>query len=126
SLVNECMGHVASFATCFGAQSGLALLPLVWFGSSEQRHAYVPGLLAGDLVGAYCLSEAQAGSDALASQTTATPTGDGHWRLSGEKLWITNGGFADLFVVFARTSARRLTAFLVERGWAGVSPGNEE
>jgi len=87
---------------------------------------YRPGLIAGDIVGAYALSESGSGSDALAARTRATRQGDGSWLLTGEKMWISNGGFADLIIVFAKVDGEQFTAFLVERGFPGVSSGKEE
>jgi alkylation response protein AidB-like acyl-CoA dehydrogenase len=96
------------------------------FGTPAQQAAFLPGLVAGTTVGAYALSESGSGSDALAARTRATRQADGSWRLSGEKMWISNGGFADLFIVFAQADGAQFTAFLVERTFAGVSPGREE
>jgi len=125
-LVGEAVGRVASFATTFGAQTGLAITPLVCFGTEEQRQKYLPGLVSGETVGAYALSESGSGSDALAARARATRNADGSFTLSGEKMWITNGGFADLFVVFAKVDGTEFTAFLVERGFPGVASGKEE
>jgi alkylation response protein AidB-like acyl-CoA dehydrogenase len=125
-IVGEEMGGCASFATAYGAQSGLALVPLLYFGTDEQQQRYVPRLVSGELVGAYALSESGSGSDALGARARATRTADGDYSLTGEKMWITNGGFADLFVVFAKVDGEAFTAFLVERDFPGVSTGNEE
>jgi alkylation response protein AidB-like acyl-CoA dehydrogenase len=125
-LVGEAVGRVASFATTFGAQTGLAITPLVCFGTEEQKQKYLPGLVSGETVGAYALSESGSGSDALAARARATRNADGSFTLSGEKMWITNGGFADLFVVFAKVDGTDFTAFLVERGFPGVASGKEE
>jgi alkylation response protein AidB-like acyl-CoA dehydrogenase len=125
-LVGEMIGQSASFATTFGAQAGLALVPLVCFGTREQQERYVPRLVSGDLVGAYALSEPGSGSDALGARARATRAADGSYRLSGEKMWITNGGFADLFIVFAKVDGEQFTAFIVERAFPGVSTGQEE
>src|SRR5205807_7613517 len=92
----------------------------------KQQRRYLPGLGAGDLVGAYALSESGSGSDALAAKTRATKQADGSWVLSGEKMWITNGGFADVIVVFAKVDGEHFTAFIVEKTFAGVSNGKEE
>ena len=100
-VVGEAVGRVASFATTFGAQSGLAITPLLCFGTEEQQQRYVPRLVTGEVIGAYALSESGSGSDALGARTRATRQADGSFSLSGEKMWITNGGFADLFIVFA-------------------------
>lgn len=126
SIVSEQVAQNASFATTFGAQTNLAILPIVMFGTEAQKSAYLPGLVAGTLVGAYCLSESGAGSDALGARTVARRQADGSFLLAGEKMWISNGGFADVFVVFAKVDGEHFTAFLVERSWPGVSTGKEE
>ncbi len=129
-LVGEAAGRAASFATTFGAQTGLAITPLLCFGTEAQKAQYLPRLVSGEMVGAYALSESGSGSDALGAKARATRQPDGSFRLSGEKMWITNGGFADLFIVFAKvageTGEGAFTAFLVERAFAGVSSGKEE
>jgi alkylation response protein AidB-like acyl-CoA dehydrogenase len=131
-LVGEAAGRCASFATTFGAQTGLAITPILCFGSDEQKQKYLPGLVSGDIVGAYALSESGSGSDALSAKARAVRHDDGSFVLNGEKMWISNGGFADLFVVFAKVidgadpAAGQFTAFLVERGFGGVSCGKEE
>jgi alkylation response protein AidB-like acyl-CoA dehydrogenase len=125
-LVGEAVGRNASFATTFGAQTGLAITPLLCFGSPEQQRKYLPGLVSGELVGAYALSESASGSDALGARARATKTADGSYSLTGEKMWITNGGFADLYIVFAKVDGDQFTAFLVERSFPGVSVGKEE
>ena len=125
-LVSEQLARNASFATTFGAQANLTILPIALFGSEAQQQRYLPGLVSGQLSGAYCLSEPGAGSDALSARTQATRQADGSYVLSGEKTWISNGGFADVFVVFAKVDGEHFTAFLVERAWAGVSSGHEE
>ncbi|HVG69743.1 MAG TPA: acyl-CoA dehydrogenase family protein [Vicinamibacterales bacterium] len=125
-VVVERLARAASFATTFGGQANLCILPLVMFGTDDQKARYLPKLVAGEIIGAYALSESGSGSDALAARTRATRQPDGSWRLNGEKMWITNGGFADLIVVFAKVDGEQFTAFLVERGFPGVSSGNEE
>ena len=125
-IVGEAVGASASFATTFGAQTGLAITPLLCFGSDEQKQKYVPGLVSGELVGAYALSESASGSDALGARARATRQADGSYLLTGEKMWITNGGFADLYIVFAKVDGEHFTAFIVERGFPGVSTGKEE
>ena len=124
-VVGEAAGISASFAATFGAQTGLAITPLLCFGTEEQQKKYVPRLVSGEILGAYALSESGSGSDALAAKARATRQPDGSFTLSGEKMWITNGGFADLFIVFAKVDGEAFTAFLVERG-PGVTSGNEE
>ena len=101
-LVGEAVGRCASFATTFGAQTGLAITPLLCFGTDEQKRRYLPGLVSGEMVGAYALSESGSGSDALSAKARAVRQDDGSFLLTGEKMWISNGGFADLFVVFAK------------------------
>ena len=120
------LGQSGSFSTTFGAQTGLAILPLQMFGTADQKRRYVPKLVTGEWVGAYCLSESGSGSDALGAKTRAVRQPDGSFVLNGEKMWISNGGFADLYVVFAKVDGEQFTAFLVERGFEGVSSGAEE
>ena len=125
-VVGTRLGQSGSFGTTFGAQTGLAIMPLQCFGTEAQKEKYLGTLVSGESVGAYCLSESGAGSDALSSKTRATRKDDGSFVLNGEKMWISNGGFADLFVVFAKVDGEQFTGFLVERGYPGVSIGNEE
>ena len=125
-LVGESVGRCASFATTFGAQTGLAITPLLCFGTPEQKERYLPKLVSGEIIGAYALSESGSGSDALGARARATKQPDGSFVLNGEKMWITNGGFADLFIVFAKVDGEHFTAFLVERSFPGVSTGKEE
>jgi alkylation response protein AidB-like acyl-CoA dehydrogenase len=128
-LVGEAMGRSASFATTFGAQTGLAITPILCFGTEAQKQKYLARLVNGELVGAYALSESGSGSDALGAKARAARMPDGSFTISGEKMWITNGGFADLFIVFAKVAGDgqdAFTAFLVERGFPGVSSGKEE
>jgi alkylation response protein AidB-like acyl-CoA dehydrogenase len=133
-VVGEAAGRCASFATTFGAQTGLAVTPLLCFGSAEQKKKYVPGLVSGELIGAYALSESGSGSDALSARARAVRQPDGSFVLNGEKMWITNGGFADVFIVFAKVTDTtgadaaegQFTAFIVERAFPGVSSGQEE
>ena len=124
--VVERIGLSASFATTFGGQANLSILPLVLFGTPEQKQTYLPRLMTGELIGAYALSESGSGSDALAAKTRATKLADGSWSLSGEKMWISNGGFADLFIIFAKVDGELFTAFIVERAFPGISSGKEE
>ena len=125
-VVSEEIAKHASFGATFGAQANLTILPIFMFGTAAQKQHYLPGLIAGDVVGAYCLSESGAGSDALGAKTRAMKQADGSFVLSGEKMWITNGGFADVYIVFAKVDGEHFTAFIVERQWAGVSSGKEE
>ena len=125
-VVAEHIARSASFAVTFGGQTNLTILPLTLFGSEAQKQKYLPRLVSGEIVGAYALSETGSGSDALAARTRATRQDDGSWVVSGEKMWISNGGFADLFIVFANVNGDQFTAFLVERGFPGFSNGKEE
>ena len=126
-IICEQLGRYASFSTTFGAHSGIGTLPLVFFGTHEQKQRYLPTMVSGERVAAYCLSESHAGSDALAARTRAELSPDGsHYILNGEKMWISNGGWADLFTVFAKVDGEKFSAFLVERGMPGVTPGAEE
>ncbi len=126
-IVAEQMGRYASFSTTYGAQAGIGLLPLVFFGNEEQKQRYLPKLITGEWMAAYCLSEPQAGSDALAARTRAELSADGkHYILNGEKMWISNGGWADLYTIFAKVDGEKFSTFLVERQMEGVKPGAEE
>ena len=125
-VVGARIGHGGSFGSTFGAHTGLAVLPLHCFGTPAQKEAYLGRLVSGEWVGAYCLSESGSGSDALGAKARAVRQADGSFSLSGEKMWITNGGFADLFIVFAKVDGEQFTAFLVERSWPGVTSGKEE
>jgi alkylation response protein AidB-like acyl-CoA dehydrogenase len=124
--VIERIGPSASFATTFGGQVNLTILPLVLFGTPAQKERYLPRLVRGEIVGAYALSESGSGSDALAAKTRAVKQADGSWLLNGEKMWISNGGFADVFIVFAKVDGEHFTAFIVERAFGGVTSGAEE
>jgi alkylation response protein AidB-like acyl-CoA dehydrogenase len=125
-IVCDAIGDAASFSTTFGAQSGLAIIPILCFGTDAQKKKYLPRITSGEMLGAYCLSESGSGSDALAARAKATRLPDGSWSLTGEKLWITGGGFADLFIVFAKVDGHLFSAFIVERTFPGVSTGKEE
>jgi alkylation response protein AidB-like acyl-CoA dehydrogenase len=125
-VVSEAVAVHGSFAVTFGAQANLTILPIYMFGTEAQKQKYLPGLIAGELVGSYCLSESGSGSDALAAKTRATKQADGSFVMSGEKMWITNGGFADIYIIFAKVDGEHFTAFIVERTWPGVSSGKEE
>jgi alkylation response protein AidB-like acyl-CoA dehydrogenase len=124
-VVSERMAGAASFGATFGAQANLTVIPLFLFGSEAQKQKYLPTLLSGETVGAYALSESGSGSDALGARTRAVRQPDGSFVLNGEKMWITNGGFADLIVIFAKADGDQFTAFLVERAF-GVKSGKEE
>src|ERR1700689_3439929 len=127
AVIADHIAQYAGFATTWGAHSGIGMLPLVYFGTEEQKKKYLPRLAAGEIVGAYALSEASSGSDALNCRARAQLTPDGkHYILNGEKMWITNAGFADLFTVFAKIDGEKFTAFLVEKTFPGFSIGGEE
>src|SRR4051812_3838131 len=126
SFVGEQIAINPSFGGSLGAHTSIGTLPLVYFGTDEQKARYLPRLASGQMIGAYALTEPQSGSDALAARTTATLTPDGrHYLLNGQKMWITNGGFADLFTIFAKVDGDKFTGFLVERGM-GVVSGRDE
>jgi alkylation response protein AidB-like acyl-CoA dehydrogenase len=125
-VVSDRMAGSASFGATFGGQANLTVLPLFLFGSDVQKQKYLPKLLSGEIVGAYCLSETGSGSDALGAKTKAVRQADGSFVLNGEKMWITNGGFADVFIVFAKVDGEHFSAFIVERAFGGVTSGKEE
>src|SRR5438067_7313632 len=127
TLIAENMGRAASFAVTFGAQTGIGTLPIVYFGNEETKKKYLPKIVTGEIIPAYALTEAGSGSDALAAKATARLSEDGKFYiLNGEKMWISNAGFADLFIVFAKVDGDKFTAFLVERTFPGFSIGAEE
>ena len=126
ALVGENIGRSASFATTLGAESGIGLLPIIYFGTEAAKQKYLPKIATGELITAYALTEAGSGSDAMAAKATAKLSADGtHYILNGEKMFITNGGFADIFIVFAKVDGDKFSAFIVEKQ-DGVSPGAEE
>src|SRR5258706_3597879 len=123
----ECMGRDGSYGGWHSAHTGIGTLPLVYFGTAEKKKKYLPKLVSVEMLAAYALTEPLAGSDALAARTRADLSPDGkHYILNGQKMWITNGGAADLFTVFAKVGGEKFTAFLVERNFPGVSSGAEE
>jgi butyryl-CoA dehydrogenase len=127
AIIADHIAKYAGFATTWGAHSGIGTLPIVYFGTEEQKKKYLPRLASGETVGAYALSEATSGSDALNCRARAVLSPDGkHYLLNGEKMWITNAGFADLFTVFAKIDGEKFSAFLVERTFPGFSVGAEE
>jgi alkylation response protein AidB-like acyl-CoA dehydrogenase len=126
-VVAERLGRDGSYAAWHGAHATIGTLPLLYFGTEEQKQKYLPRLARVELLAAYALTEPHAGSDALAARTRADISPDGaHYILNGQKMWITNGGAADLFTVFAKVNGEKLTAFIVERNFTGVSSGPEE
>jgi alkylation response protein AidB-like acyl-CoA dehydrogenase len=127
AVIADHIAKYAGFGTTWGAHSGIGLLPIVYFGTEEQKKKYLPRLAAGEIVGAYALSEASSGSDAMNCRARAELSADGkHYVLNGEKMWITNAGFADLFTVFAKVDGEKFSAFLVEKNFPGFSIGGEE
>jgi len=127
TLLTEKISIYGGFAVTHGAHSGIGTLPIVYFGTEEQKKKYLPKLASAELIGAYCLSEPQAGSDSQNSLTRAELNKEGtHYILNGQKMWITNGGFADLYIVFAKVDGEKFTAFIVERAFPGCKPGSEE
>ncbi|MGE5053116.1 MAG: acyl-CoA dehydrogenase family protein [Acidobacteriota bacterium] len=127
AVIADHIAKYAGFATTWGGHTGIGTLPIVYFGTEEQKKKYLPRLAAGEIVGAYALSESTSGSDAMNCRTRATLSPDGkHYILNGEKMWITNAGFADLFTVFAKVDGEKFTAFLVEKDSPGFSVGAEE
>jgi alkylation response protein AidB-like acyl-CoA dehydrogenase len=126
AIIGEYLGRSASFATTMGAQSGIGLLPILYYGTEEAKRKYLPKIVTGEMIAAYALTEAGSGSDALAAKATARLSEDGtHYVLKGEKMWITNGGFADVFVVFAKVDGDKFSGFIVERQ-EGLLNGAEE
>jgi len=127
TLITDHLSVLASFSTAFGAHIGIATLPLVWYGTEEQKQRYLPKLASGEWIGAYGLSEASSGSDAMNIRTRATLSADGStYTLNGEKQWITNCGIASLFTVFAKIDGEKFSAFLIERRTPGMTVGAEE
>ena len=126
-IVGEHLGRDASYGSWHSSHTGIGTLPVLFFGTEEQKQRYLPRLAKAEILAAYALTEPLAGSDALAVRTRADLSPDGrHYVLNGQKMWITNGGAADLFTVFAKVGGEKFTAFLVERGFPGVSSGAEE
>ncbi|MEH7299464.1 acyl-CoA dehydrogenase family protein [Neobacillus drentensis] len=127
SLITEKMSRAGGFSLSYGAHVGIGSLPIVLFGNDDQKGRYLPGLASGEMLAAYALTEPGSGSDALGAKTTAKLNAEGtHYILNGEKQWITNAGFADVFVVYAKVDGEHFTAFIVERNFPGVSTGAEE
>ena len=127
AVLSEKLGVYSSFGVAFGAHTGIGTIPLVYFGTDEQKKKYLPKIATGQMLACYALSEPQAGSDALNVRTRAIPSADGrNWLLSGQKMWITSGGYSDLFTVFAKVDGEKFSAFLMERGTPGFSVGAEE
>lgn len=126
-LLTEVLSKSKSFALSLGAHTGIGMLPILYFGNAEQKAKYLPELVEGTKYAAYCLTEPGSGSDALAAKSKAVLSEDGkHYILNGQKMWITNGGFADVFVVFAKIDGEKFTGFIVEKAFEGVSTAAEE
>jgi butyryl-CoA dehydrogenase len=126
-LVAEKAARDASFAVSFNGHVGIGSLPIVYFGTEDQKRKYLPRLASGEWIGSYSLSEASSASDAMNARARASLSADGrHWILNGEKMWLTNAGFADLYITFAKVDGQHFTAFVIEKGSPGVSLGAEE
>ncbi|MGN6402200.1 MAG: acyl-CoA dehydrogenase family protein [Flavisolibacter sp.] len=127
TIINEYLGAGHSFSVAISAHTGIGTLPILYFGTDEQKQKYIPKLISGEWTGAYGLTEPNSGSDALGAKTTARLSDDGKFYfLNGQKCWITNGGFADVYTVFAKVDGDKFTAFIVERGFEGFTQGPEE
>ncbi len=127
TIVNDYLGAGHSFSVAIAAHTGIGTLPILYFGDEEQKQKYIPKLISGEWVGAYGLTEPNSGSDALGAKSSAVLSEDGkHYILNGQKVWITNGGFADVFTVFAKIDGDKFTAFILERGMEGFTNGPEE
>lgn len=126
-IVAEKLARVASFAVSYGGHSGIGTLPIVYFGKEEHKRKYLPLLCKAEKISAYALSESSSGSDALAAKTNAVRSADGsHWVVNGEKMWISNAAFADLFVTFSQVDGKQFSCFIIEKEYPGVSTGAEE
>ncbi len=127
TIITEELGKTGAFSTTFGAHTGIGMLPILYFGTEEQKKKYLPSLITGDKVACYCLTEPGSGSDALAAKSTAILSDDKkNYILNGQKMWISNAGFADVFIVFAKINGTDFTGFIVEKGWEGLTLGEEE
>jgi len=127
TLVNEGLGAGYSFSVALAAHTGIGTLPILYFGTDAQKKKYIPKLASGEWKGSYGLTEPNSGSDALSAKTSATLSADGkYYLLNGQKCWITNGGFADIFTVFAKIDGDKFSAFIIERGFEGFTQGPEE
>ncbi len=127
TLICDIIGPSGSFTVSFAAHTGIGMLPILYFGTEAQKEKYLPGLISGELKACYCLTEPDSGSDALAAKTRADLSEDGqHYILNGQKMWITNAGFADIFIIFAKIDGEKFTGFIVERNVEGLTLGAEE
>lgn len=127
TVISDALGPCGSFSTSIAAHMGIGMLPILYFGTEAQKEKYLPKLISGEMKSAYCLTEPGSGSDALNAKTRADLSADGsHYLISGQKMWITNAGFADLFIVFAKIGGEKFTGFIVERDTPGITLGEEE
>jgi alkylation response protein AidB-like acyl-CoA dehydrogenase len=127
TLISETLGPAGSITVSLAAHTGIGMLPILYFGTDKQKQDYLPRLISGELKASYCLTEPGSGSDALAAKTRADLSTDGKtYLLNGQKMWISNAGFANFFIVFAKISGEQFTAFIVEKGVAGLTLGEEE
>ncbi len=126
-VVTEQTARYGAFSNVYNVHAGIGATPITWFGTEAQKAKYLPKIAAAELISCYCLTEAHAGSDARAGRCRADLSPDGkHYILNGEKMWISNGGFADLFIVFAKVGGDKMTGFIVEKAFGGITPGGEE
>jgi len=127
TVISDVLGPAGSFLVAFAAHTGIGMLPILYFGNDDQKQKYLPKLLTGELKASYCLTEPGSGSDALNAKTRADLNADGtHYVLNGQKMWITNAGFADVFIVFAQVNGDQFTGFIVDRNTPGLTVGAEE
>jgi alkylation response protein AidB-like acyl-CoA dehydrogenase len=127
TVISDMLGPCGSFSTSIAAHTGIGMLPILYFGTEAQKQKYLPRLISGELKSAYCLTEPGSGSDALNAKTRADLSADGsHYLLNGQKMWITNAGFANIFIVFAKIGGEKFTGFIVERNTPGITLGEEE
>src|SRR2546428_7475712 len=126
-IVAEKLARVASFAVSYGGHSGIGTLPIVYFGKEEHKRKYLPLLCKAEKISAYALSESSSGSDALSARTNAVRSaGNAHWIINGEKMWISNAAFADMFITFSQVDSKQFSCFIIEKEYPGVSTGAEE
>ncbi len=127
TLISMAMGPSHSYGVAFAAHTGIGTLPILYYGNEEQKKKYLPGLASGEILSAYCLTEPTSGSDALGAKTTATLSEDGkYYILNGQKMWITNGGFADILITFAKVDGEKFTGFIIPTDSEGFTRGEEE
>jgi alkylation response protein AidB-like acyl-CoA dehydrogenase len=127
TVISDVTGPAGSFLVAFAAHTGIGMLPILYFGTEAQKQKYLPRLVSGELKASYCLTEPGSGSDALNAKSRADLTEDGlHYVINGQKMWITNAGFADIFIVFAKIAGEKFTCFIIERDTPGLTLGAEE